>query len=318
VTGSLQRATLLTEEAEGGGMATAGIGGSSMTWTPGPIVTRRRLGGELKRLREGRGYKLEEVARSLECSPSKVSRLENGKGIPRTRDIRDLLNLYEVSDKATRTLLLDWSKTGQARMWWQDYLDVLPPVLATYVELEWDASDITAHSPQVVHGLLQTRAYAHAVLSSFYGQPASGDAVERLLEVRMLRQDALAEEHGLRFECVLEESVLHRVVGSRRVQREQVEHLIDVAEARHIDVRVLPFSAGLLPSSLDSFSKLRYDGFAEDLIYVEQPGTAGELVDDIAGVAERTSRLLAIQRKALTEEESIPLMKDAARRLRLA
>ena len=69
-----------------------------MTWSPGPVVTRRRLGGELRRLREGLGLKLEDVARSLECSPSKVSRLENGKGVPRWRDVRDMLDVYGVAD----------------------------------------------------------------------------------------------------------------------------------------------------------------------------------------------------------------------------
>ncbi|MEJ2886503.1 helix-turn-helix domain-containing protein [Actinomycetospora aeridis] len=286
-----------------------------MTWSPGPVVTRRRLGGELKRLREGVGLKLEDVARRLECSPSKISRLENGKGIPRTRDVRDMLDIYGVPDEATRTLLLSWSKTGQARMWWQDYSDVLPPVMATYVELEWDAFRITAFEPHLVHGLLQTRDYALAVLRNGYASGASPDALERLAEVRMRRQDALTADHGLTFDCVLDESVLHRVVGSPRTQRAQVEHLIAIAEAEHVDVRVLPFSAGLLPSSRDSFARLEYDGFSGDMIYVEQPETAGELLDEPVRVAERSARLGALKAAALSEKESIPLMKDAIRRI---
>ncbi|GAA4801903.1 helix-turn-helix transcriptional regulator [Actinomycetospora chlora] len=288
-----------------------------MTWTPGPIVTRRRLGGELKRLRESRGYKLEEVARSLECSPSKVSRLENGKGIPRTRDIRDLLDLYEVSDDATRTLLLDWSKTGQARMWWQDYSDVLPPVMATYVELEWDAYRITAYEPYVVHGLLQTEDYAREVLKVFLSAATSDQAIERLVDVRMRRQRALHSDHGLTFECVLDESTLHRVVGSPSVQRAQVERLIAIAEAEHVDVRIRPLSARLVPSGLDSFAKLQYDGFADDMIYIESPGTVGELVDDPVGLAERSADLELLRAGALSEQASVPLMKEAVRRLNM-
>jgi transcriptional regulator with XRE-family HTH domain len=288
-----------------------------MTWSPGPVVTRRRLGGELRRLREGAGLKLEDVARRLECSPSKISRLENGKGVPRTRDVRDMLDTYGVPEEL-RTLLLGWSKSGQARMWWQEYSDVLPPVMATYVELEWDAYRITAYEPHVVHGLLQTRDYARAVLDNVFGSSMSDEAIGRLVDVRMRRQEALTADHGLNFECVLDESTLHRVVGSARVQREQVEHLITIAEAEHVDVRVLPFAAGLLPSGLDSFAKLQYDGFAEDMIYIEQPGTAGELIDDSVGVAERTDRLAALQAAALSEKDSIPLMEDAIRRIGVA
>jgi transcriptional regulator with XRE-family HTH domain len=288
-----------------------------MTWSPGPVVTRRRLGGELRRLREGAGLKLEDVARRLECSPSKISRLENGKGIPRTRDVRDMLDTYGVSEEV-RALLLGWSKTGQARMWWQEYSDVLPAVMATYVELEWDAYRITAYEPHVVHGLLQTRDYARAVLDNVFGSSMSDEAIGRLVDVRMRRQEALTADHGLNFECVLDESTLHRVVGSARVQREQVEHLIAIAEAEHVDVRVLPFAAGLLPSGLDSFAKLQYDDFAEDMIYIEQPGKAGELIDDPVGVAERTARLAALQAAALSEADSVPLMKDAIRRIGVA
>jgi transcriptional regulator with XRE-family HTH domain len=287
-----------------------------MTWSPGPVVTRRRLGGELRRLREGAGLKLEDVARRLECSPSKISRLENGKGVPRWRDVRDMLEVYDVPGGADRERLLDWAKSGQARMWWQDYRDVLPPAMATYVELEWDARRLTAYEPYVMHGLLQTREYARAVLQNNYGSTSSPDAIDRLVEVRMRRQEALAPDHGLTFACVLDESTLHRVVGSPSVQCEQLEHLIAVAEAEHVDVRVLPFSSGLLPSSRDSFAKLEFsDPDVEDVVYIEQPGSAGDFIADVEDVDDRGARLTAIHRASLPEKDSVPLMKEAVRRV---
>jgi transcriptional regulator with XRE-family HTH domain len=286
-----------------------------MSQSPGPVVTRRRLGGELRRLREGRRLKLEDVARTLECSPSKISRLENGKGVPRWRDVRDMLDVYRVPDGDERERLLDLAKSGQARMWWSDYRDVLPPAMGTYVELEWDAQRVTAYEPHIVHGLLQTRDYARAVLVNAYGATYSADAIERLVQVRMRRQEALAAGHGLTFSCVLDESTLHRVVGSARIQREEVEHLIAIAEAEHVDVRVLPFTSGLLPSSRDSFALLEFaDQDVEDVVWIEQPGSAGEfLVGDDVG--ERSARLAAIHAASLPERESIALMKDAARRI---
>src|SRR5215470_10308698 len=64
----------------------------------GPAVPRRRLGSELRRLREESGLLIEDVAETLECSTSKISRLENGKGIPKIRDVRDMLGRYGVTD----------------------------------------------------------------------------------------------------------------------------------------------------------------------------------------------------------------------------
>ena len=136
-----------------------------MTWSPGPVVTRRRLGGELKRLREGRRLKLEDVARRLECSPSKISRLENGKGVPRWRDVRDMLDVYDVPDGDERERLLRPGR-GRARR------RCGGGRTATSCRRPWRRTSsssgtrarIDAYEPHIVHGLLQTRDYARAVL----------------------------------------------------------------------------------------------------------------------------------------------------------
>ena len=287
-----------------------------MTWSPGPVVTRRRLGGELKRLRESLGLKLEDVARSLECSPSKISRLENGKGVPRWRDVRDMLDVYRVPEGDERERLLDWARTGRAPMWWSQYADVLAPDTAVYVEYEWDAALIDAYEAHIVHGLLQTRDYARGVLRSAWGQTHTPDQIERLVEVRMRRQEALTADHGLTFRCVLDESTLYRVVSSAEVLARQVEHLIQIAEAEHVDLRVLPFSAGLVPASRESFAKLQFSaGLEQGLVYVERPGTASEFLADPADVAVHDTRWSALMDASLPEDESVPLMKRALRRM---
>ncbi|MDD7920908.1 helix-turn-helix domain-containing protein [Actinomycetospora callitridis] len=287
-----------------------------MTRSPGPVVTRRRLGGELKRLREGQGLKLEDVARRLECSPSKISRLENGKGVPRWRDVRDMLDVYAVPNGDQRERLLEWSRTGQQPMWWQAYADVLPSAMGTYVELEWDASRIRAYEPYVLHGLLQTRDYARAVLRSAYSAAMPSEDVEKLVEVRMRRQEALTSDHGLSFHCVLDESTLHRVVGSPAILQAQLEHLLAVAEAEHVDVRVLPFSAGLVRGSRGAFAKLDFsEGIEHGLVYVERPETGGEFLADPAEIADHGRWLEGLYATALSEAESIPLLKRAVRRI---
>lgn len=286
-----------------------------MTWAPGPVVTRRRLGGELKRLRDRAGLKLEAVAERLECSPSKVSRLENGKGIPKYRDVRDMLDLYAVGEGEERDRLLEWSRTGQQPMWWSKYADVLPAGLDTYVELEWDASRIDAYEPHIVHGLLQTRDYARATLRTYWASKYSPAQIERMVDVRMKRQEALLPEHGLMFRCLLEESTLYRMVGSRETLRGQVEHLIGIAEAEHVDVRVLPFSAGLVPGSSTSFAKLEFSGDIGRGLIALETDDGEEFLSDGVAVAEHEARLAALLAASHTEPDSIPLMRLAQDRL---
>lgn len=286
-----------------------------MTRSPGPVVTRRRLGGELKRLREALNLKLEDVARSLECSPSKISRLENGKGVPRWRDVRDMLDVYRVPEGDERERLLDWARTGRAPMWWQAYADVLAPDMALYVEYEWDAARIDAYEAHIVHGLLQTRDYARGALRSFWGRTLGRTQIERLVDVRMRRQEALKEDHGLTFRCVLDESTLYRVVDNADVLAGQVEHLIRIAEAEHVDVRVLPFSAGLVPASRESFAKLQFEaGIEHGIVYVERP-VMSEFLADRDDIAVHDTRMSALVEASLPEDQSVPLMKRALRRI---
>lgn len=298
-------------------MTTLDTGGVSMTWAHGPVVTRRRLGGELKRLREGAGLKLEDVARALECSTSKISRLETGKGVPRRRDVRDMLDLYRVPEGDVRERLLHWAEDGRAKMWWQDYADVIPPGTVSYVELEWDASAITSYETQIPHGLLQTRDYARVVLRTAWGDRRSDADIERLVEVRMRRQDALLSDHGLHLVSVIDESVLHRVVGSPDILAAQLRHLIHLADAEHVDLRVLPFAAGLVSNSREAFAVLDFAaGIGPGVVYVERPNDASEYLADAAGLETYRTRMAAIVAASLTEDESLPLLERALREQR--
>ncbi|MGH4022379.1 MAG: helix-turn-helix domain-containing protein, partial [Pseudonocardiaceae bacterium] len=105
----------------------------------GPAIPRRRLGAELRTLREDAGLKIEDVASELECSVSKVSRLETGKGIPKIRDVRDLLDRYGVTEQQARDRLMRWTRQGQSQGWWTQYSDVLAqdphdPLVSTHLE----------------------------------------------------------------------------------------------------------------------------------------------------------------------------------------
>lgn len=241
-------------------------------------MPRRRLGAELRSLREAAGLKIEDVAAELECSVSKVSRLETGKGIPKSRDVRDLLERYRVTDPPRRDRMMRWVRQGQEQGWWNDYSDVLltelddPLVsqhLERYVALEADTGRIESFETIVVHGLLQTEEYARAILQVLveHTEPA---AVERLVEVRMRRQRRLYAEEPLLLRIVLDEAVLHRPVGGSRVMAEQLRRLLDDGQRDNIDLRVLPFHIGAHKAVAGSFVLLDFpDTPHHDLVYVE-------------------------------------------------
>jgi transcriptional regulator with XRE-family HTH domain len=130
----------------------------------GPTVRRRRLGAELRRLREGHSLKLEEVAEELSLAPSTLSRIETGKAPTKSAYLMAMLDMYKVDDPGVRKVLIDMAREGHRKGWWSIYDDVLPSGFDIYVGLEAEASGLRSYETDVVHGLLQTTDYALAVL----------------------------------------------------------------------------------------------------------------------------------------------------------
>ncbi|MGH3786880.1 MAG: helix-turn-helix domain-containing protein [Pseudonocardiaceae bacterium] len=244
----------------------------------GPVVPRRRLGAELRTLREQSGLTIEDVAELLECSVSKVSRLETGQGIPKSRDVRDLLDRYGVTDQAHRDRMMRWVREGQRQGWWHAYSDVLAPDpedpllpdnLSRYVALEQDAREVHSFENTLVHGLLQTEDYARAVLTAM--STADSEATDRLVELRMRRQERLyADKDPLKIHVILDEAVLHRPVGGEQVMRAQLKRLLADTQHPNITIQVLPFSVGAHQATDGRFGVLVFpDSDDNDLVYVE-------------------------------------------------
>lgn len=131
----------------------------------GSVVRRILLGSQLRRLRESRGITREAAGYSIRASESKISRMELGRVSFKARDVEDLLTLYGVTDEAERDSLLGLAREANVAGWWHSYGDVLPGWFQTYIGLEGAASLIRIYEVQFVHGLLQTEAYAHAVVT---------------------------------------------------------------------------------------------------------------------------------------------------------
>jgi transcriptional regulator with XRE-family HTH domain len=250
-----------------------------------PTVRRRRLGQELRRLREIKGMTAEEVAERLLVSQSKISRLENGRRSISQRDVRDLCGVYEVEDHRIVDSLMQMAKDSRQQGWWHAFGDI---PYSVYIGLETDAESLRVYEPQVVPGLLQTRSYAEALISGALPETPPSD-IEKRVNVRARRQDRVsAPEQPLRLWAVIDESALRRRVGGEQVMTEQLEHLIEQSRLPHVTVQVLPFDMGAHPGINGQYAILEFPDAADSsVVYIE--GVTSDLYLEKANDVQRYS-----------------------------
>jgi Domain of unknown function (DUF5753)/Helix-turn-helix domain len=235
---------------------------------PGSAVARMMLGGQLRRVREAAGVSPDGAAYHIRASRAKISRMENGRQRFKDRDILDLLDLYNVTDAEVIAGMLALAGRARAEDWWAGYGDILPGWFEPYLGLEAAATVIRAFDHQFISGLFQTPDYARAVTE--LGHRTAGRAeISRRVAVRMQRQQLLAAERPPMVWAVLDEAALRRPVGGAAVMREQVRHLIAVAERPRVTLQVLPFAAGGHDAG-GTFSILRFaEPGVADVVYSE-------------------------------------------------
>ncbi|MBL3806016.1 hypothetical protein EES47_07310 [Streptomyces sp. ADI98-12] len=274
----------------------------------GSVVRRILLGSQLRRLREGRGITREAAGYSIRASESKISRMELGRVSFKARDVEDLLTLYGVADGAERAALLDLAREANVAGWWHSYSDVLPGWFQTYVGLEGAASLIRVYEVQFVHGLLQTEAYAHAVVER--GMPgASAAEIDRRVALRLERQKLLVSERAPGFHVVLDEAALRRPYGDRAVMREQLEHLIEISERPNVTLQVMPFSFGGHAGESGAFALLRFpESDLSDVVYLEQL-TSALYLDKREEVAQYERAMERLQRDSPDPDRTRDLLR---------
>jgi transcriptional regulator with XRE-family HTH domain len=236
----------------------------------GPTVRRILVGAQLRRLREAGGITREDAGYQIRASESKISRMELGRVGFKERDIVDLLTLYGVSDPAEREALVTVAREANAPGWWHQYADVLPDWFQTYVGLEEATSVLRVYEVQFVPGLLQTPGYARAVISR--GRPgAPAEEVERLVNMRITRQELISKATGPRLWAVVDEAALRRPVGGQEVFRSQLDHLIEVTEEPGVTLQVSPFRTGGPIAEAGAFTIMRFpEEDLPDVVYLEQ------------------------------------------------
>ncbi|MEV6733752.1 MULTISPECIES: helix-turn-helix transcriptional regulator [unclassified Streptomyces] len=233
-----------------------------------PTVRRRRLGAELRRLRLASGLTSTQVAERLMISQPKISHLENGRRTIKPRDVRDLCALYGVADPQLVDCLMRQAGESGRQGWWVTFGEV---PYAVYVGLESEAAAVCSYEPLVVPGLLQTPAYAAAVIAETIPLATAEQAAARL-EVRLRRQNRVHHPaRSFRLWVVLDESALRRVVGSPAIMREQLEYLNHLGAQPHVTVQVLPHSVGAHAGVSGQFSVLRFaDASDGGTVYLER------------------------------------------------
>ena len=236
-----------------------------------PTVRRRRIAGELRRLREAAGLTHEDVAAELGWHRSKLGRIEGAQFVRLSlTDLRALLDTYGVRDKTERDALEKMAKQARERGWWYSYSDVLPNPHATYIGLEAEAASIRTFQAQLVPALLQTGDYSRAVVRATRLTTRDDDESRRFLELLQARQELLARQPPVKLWTVLDQAVLRRQVGGPAVMAAQLEHLAEAADLPHITLQVLPEEAGEHAGMEGSFTIL---GFPEstdpEVIYLD-------------------------------------------------
>jgi transcriptional regulator with XRE-family HTH domain len=281
----------------------------------GPTVGRRRLRSAIRRAREASGLTQEQVAAAMDWSLSKLIRIESGYVSISTNDVKALLHHYQVTDPVQVANLVELARVSRQRTWWAQYRDSLPPAYYAYIGLEAEASRLCFYQSVGMPGLLQTEAYAQAVVQSVI--PNFNDAAEAQASValRLRRQHEVFDRADPpAIDVVLDEATLHRQTGGRAVIREQLLNLVRLGGVDHITVQVLPFTSTVY-TPLGQFVIVAFAGSEEtDAVYLESTGLE-DVLDHPESVTSHLMTFEALQQAALSPAESLDRITAIARDL---
>jgi hypothetical protein len=240
-------------------------------------------------------------------SPTKLSRIETGQSGAAPRDIRDLSDLYGVTDPEERERLMTLAREGKQRGWWQGY--DLP--YATYVGLEAEAVSIEVYQTGTVPGLLQTAEYARAMLLAEV-PPFSENELEQRLQARLTRQTHLLQSQGPRYNAILDEAVLHRLVGGPIVMHAQLQRITQSAQLENVTIQIIPFEAGAHPAMESVFTILGFEKpLVSDIVYVE--GLVGNIYLERPPDLGRYRKIFShLQSLAMNASDSVTLVNRLA------
>ncbi|MGW2816954.1 helix-turn-helix domain-containing protein [Streptomyces sp. NPDC001415] len=280
----------------------------------GPAVRRRKLGEELRKLRDRTGLTSGEAAALVGWHQSKVSRIETGRSGVKPADVARLLEAYGVRDPQLRALLEALADSaGDAGVdWAHAYRGLLPPQYRDFISLESQARSARTLETSVVPGLLQTPAYARAVTRAALGG-LPPDKVDSLVEVRIARQEVLRGDPPLKLSAVLDEAVLRRRVGGRAAMRDQLRHLLELSALPHVRLQVIPFHYGGYVGLTGPFIIFSFPAISDLDVVVIDHLTSSLYLERREDLEAYSAAFLTVQALALSCEDSFDLIARTAR-----
>ncbi|MGA4539859.1 DUF5753 domain-containing protein [Uniformispora flossi] len=275
-------------------------------------LKRKRLGLELRRLREERGVTRNAAAAAIRGDVSKISRMELARAYVSRRDLLVLCRLYGLPQQQQaelEQLLVD----KRPRHWWREYTDVMNASLADFVALEDDAAVEREYQPMTIPGLLQVLAYTTAVMETGL-RPLAADQIGSLVALRQGRGRRLFDDPVLEFHGIVSEAALHVDTGGPAVMREQMLHLVEMAKLPNVTFQVVPFQGARRPSGTGFVTLGFTDPDDLDVAFIESIG--GMIPRDTKREVRLYRRLFEwISTGALTPDDTVALLLDRAESL---
>jgi transcriptional regulator with XRE-family HTH domain len=257
----------------------------------GSTVPRRQLGRHLRDARGRARLTVRAAADALEWSEAKIWRIETGQTSMRSHDVEAMCRVYGAPDELTEALK-GLARETKGRGWWHSYGDLIPDWLDLYIGLEAAASELSTYESELVPGLFQTADYVRTLLASWKPELDSNE-IERRVGLRMARQAVLTRVTARpTVAVILNEAVLHRAIGGRRVMRDQLLRLLELSDLPNVELRVVPFSVGIHEGvNSGPFTVLRFpkgrDGRETEPSIVYAEGITGALYLDKPREVER-------------------------------
>ncbi|MCD0444803.1 helix-turn-helix domain-containing protein [Glycomyces sp. A-F 0318] len=278
----------------------------------GPTIPRWQLGEALEGLRRKTKKSRDEIAELMDCSESKIRKIEEGRiGISRI-ELLYLLDLLGVKDEENRTALVELAKKGKERGYWASFGSV-PTAFENLLGIEGAATTIRFFESMMVDGMLQTEKYAWALIESTWH---SGQTpVENQVEMRMERQRRLLDEDPPEIWAIFDEAVLRRNIGGPEIMHEQLLHLLEFGKRPYVNIQIVPLSHGGYHGLLGPVKLLEFpEDFHSPVAYAETQ--AGSFYLEKESEVQRCSVAYShMMAAALSQQESAKLIRAVAKEL---
>ncbi|MCM2420646.1 helix-turn-helix transcriptional regulator [Streptomyces sp. RKAG293] len=257
-----------------------------------PSERHRRLGAELRKLRNGAGLSGDQAGALLEADRTRISNIEAGRVDVSRNRLYMLLREYGCPPGPLFDGLMEMAQE-RGKGWWDEYRDVMGRNPLDLAELESRSAGVRVHEPLFIPGMLQTEDYAREVIAAV-GRDT--ERRERYVQFRLARQQVLTGERPCAYHAVLYEAALRVEVGNRRIMRKQLLRLIEIARLPNVTLQIFPFEQGAYSAFCRPF--LLFEGSTPELstVYVEQPQSAafvgdGGQLGEYAKMFERLAEL---------------------------